>query len=221
MSDFPEVNAQPQPQRQRLRITFGKLGSQKYIGHLDLAKTWERILRRAEIGLTYSQGFNARPKIQLGAALPLGITSEAELMDIWLEQPVPLEGMAERLMAVSPPGLPIYRIEEALVKSPALPTLLASSVYRFTLRDHVDPNDLRQRADSLMAQPQIMRTRRDKPYDLRPLLIGIEVTSEGEFMVEMVQREQAAGRPDELIDALGLNSADVAVHRLQIKLREP
>jgi radical SAM-linked protein len=219
MSDFPE--SQPQPQRQRLRITFGKLGSQKYIGHLDLAKTWERILRRAEIGLTYSQGFNARPKIQLGAALPLGITSEAELMDIWLEQPVPLEGLAERLMAVSPPGLPIYRIEEALVKSPALPTLLASSDYRFTLRDPVDPNDLRQCADSLMAQPQIMRTRRDKPYDLRPLLIGIEVTLEGELMVEMVQREQAAGRPDELIDALGLNSADVAVHRLRIKMREP
>ncbi len=46
---------------QRLRITFGKVGSQKYIGHLDLAKTWERILRRAEIALSYSQGFKARP----------------------------------------------------------------------------------------------------------------------------------------------------------------
>src|SRR4051794_17382356 len=82
MTDQPEQQAQPesqqaqpqqaQPEKQRLRIIFGKLGSQKYIGHLDLAKTWERILRRAQISLAYSQGFNARPKMQLAAALPLG-----------------------------------------------------------------------------------------------------------------------------------------------------
>src|SRR5260221_11850973 len=108
-----------------------------------------------------------------------------------------------------------------LVNPPALPPWLVISSSAFAPRDPLTQNAFPQPPDSLMPHRQIMLTRRDKPYDLRPLLIGIEVTPEGELMVEMVQREQAAGRPDELIDALGLNSADVAVHRLQIKLREP
>src|SRR5450631_4215598 len=112
------------PPEQRLRITFGKVGSQKYIGHLDLAKTWERILRRADIGLSYSQAFNSRPKMQLVAALPLGITSECELIDIWLDHAVPLAGLAEHIMAVSPPGLPIHQVAEVPLKSPALQSLV-------------------------------------------------------------------------------------------------
>src|SRR5260370_18015763 len=113
---------------QGLRITFGKLGSQKYIGHLDLAKTWERILRRAEISLSYSQGFNAHPKIQLATALPLGITSECELMDVWLDHPIPLNGLADHLMSVSPPGLPVYKIGEIPDKATSLPSLLQTAV---------------------------------------------------------------------------------------------
>src|SRR5260370_26719787 len=111
-------------QAQRLRITFGKLGSQKYIGHLDLTKTWERILRRPEISLSYSQGFNAHPKIQLATALPLGITSECELTDVWLYHPITLEGLANHLMSVSPPGMPVYKVEEIPAKDPSLPSLL-------------------------------------------------------------------------------------------------
>ncbi|MEP7286678.1 MAG: TIGR03936 family radical SAM-associated protein [Chloroflexota bacterium] len=204
---------------QRLRITFGKLGSQKYIGHLDLAKTWERILRRAEIALAYSQGFNARPKLQLVAALPLGITSECELLDMWLERPIPLEGLAQQLTAVSPPGLPIFKIEEVPIKSPPLQMLIASAVYLITPHQSIDTVDLRQRTTALMNQTEILRTRRDKPYDLRSLLLALEVIAEGQIRAEMVHTDQGAGRPDELVDALGLTTSDAAVHRLQIKLR--
>ncbi len=207
-------------QPQRLRIVFGKLGSQKYVGHLDLAKTWERILRRAEISLSYTQGFNARPKMQLATALPLGITSECEILDIWLDHPLPLEGLAEHLMAVSPPGLPIYKIEEVPAKSPALQTLLESSVYVITPREAVDIDDLRRRVHELMAQPKIIRTRRDKSYDLRPLIRALSVDDEGRIHVELSLSEQGTGRPDELLDALGLPDTAMAVHRVQIKLRQ-
>src|SRR5258708_16341321 len=94
-----EQQHQPESQPQRLRITFGKLGSQRYIGHLDLAKTWERILRRAEISLSYSQGFSAHPKIQLATALPLGITCECELMYVSLDHPIPLDALAYHLFS--------------------------------------------------------------------------------------------------------------------------
>jgi radical SAM-linked protein len=206
-------------QPQRLRITFGKLGSQKYVGNLDLFKTWERILRRAEISLSYSQGFNARPKMQLATALPLGITSECEILDIWLEHPLPIDGLAERLMAVSPPGLPIYRIEEVPLKSPALQTLVESSVYLITAGESVDPADLRRRVNDLIAQAHVMRSRRDKSYDLRPLVYALSVDDEGQIRAELSLSEQGTGRPDELLDALGLQNVALAVHRIEIKLR--
>jgi radical SAM-linked protein len=211
------MNDQPQPQR--LRIVFGKLGSQRYVGHLDLASTWERILRRAQISLSYSQGFNARPKMQLATALPLGITSECEILDIWLERPLPVEGLAERLMAVSPPGLPIYRIEPVPLKSPALQALLERSVYLMTPHDPVDVADLRRRVRDLMAQSEIQRTRHDKVYDLRPLIYALSVSDVGQIRAELALSAEGTGRPDELLDALGLSVGSMGIHRVEIRLR--
>ena len=67
---------------QRLRIRFRRGPELKYISHLDIMRLWHRALQRAGISLAYSQGFNPHPKISLAAPLALGITSEAELMDI-------------------------------------------------------------------------------------------------------------------------------------------
>jgi radical SAM-linked protein len=61
--------------KQRLHITFGKFGALRYTGNLDVAKIWERVMRRADLPLVYSEGFNARPRMALASALPLGMTS--------------------------------------------------------------------------------------------------------------------------------------------------
>ena len=57
-----------------------------YTSNLDVAKIWERVLRRADLPILYTQGFNTRPRIQLAMALPLGITSECELLDVALRR---------------------------------------------------------------------------------------------------------------------------------------
>ncbi len=66
---------QEQPTKQRLHITFGKFDALKYTSNLDIAKIWERVLRRANLPILYTQGFNTRPRLQPATALPLGITS--------------------------------------------------------------------------------------------------------------------------------------------------
>ena len=86
----------------RLRITFAKSEAIKYTSHLDLARAWGRSLRRAGVGLAYSGGFNPRPKLQLAAALPLGHTGAAELLDAWLEQPMSVDDFARTLVPVLP-----------------------------------------------------------------------------------------------------------------------
>lgn len=212
---------QPASTQQRLRLIFGKLGSQKYVGNLDLAKTWERILRRAQIPLSYSQGFNARPKIQLATALPLGITSDCEILDIWLDHPISIDGLADHLMSVSPPGLPVHKITEVPLRSAALQTELESTVYLITPIETgtISPDEIRRRADALMAESRLMRTRGEKPYDLRPLIVSLTVNESGQLRAELSLGAQGTGRADELLDALGLMGVAMSIHRVEIKLR--
>ena len=70
----------------RIRVTFSKTYHMRYTSHLDVHRTWERTLRRARLPLAYSQGFNPRPKINLAAALPLGFTSDCEIVEFWLDE---------------------------------------------------------------------------------------------------------------------------------------
>ena len=71
---------------QRLRIRFSRGEEIKYISHLDLIRLWQRALNRAGIPLAYSAGFNPHPRISMALALAMGVTSEAELMDIMLDK---------------------------------------------------------------------------------------------------------------------------------------
>ncbi|MBO9309128.1 MAG: DUF2344 domain-containing protein [Chloroflexi bacterium] len=208
---------------QRLRITFAKRGALKFIGHLDLAKTWERILRRAQLALAYTQGFNAHPRLQLASPLPLGVTSECELLDIWLERPEPLEGLAERLMAVSPPDLPVLKIEEVPLRAPALQTLVESAVFRIAPRADSAPEavaGMAERVAALLAQPQILRTRREKVYDLKPLIRALQIGADGALYADLYSTPGGSGRPDELLEALGYQMVDFDVQRVALRLRD-
>lgn len=75
----------------RLRLTFAKTDAMRFTGNLDLHRTWERTIRRAGLPLAYSQGFHPQPRLNLASALPLGFTSQFEMVDVWLENEMPLE----------------------------------------------------------------------------------------------------------------------------------
>ena len=147
---------------QRLRITFAKTAAMQYTGHLDLHKTWERTLRRARLPLAYSEGFNPHPKIQLGAALPLGFTSDCELVDVWFETPQELEEARAALEIAAPPGLRLNELREVPERDPALQTQIVAAEYRVTLPLGVEAAALDERVSALLAAPEIRRTRREK-----------------------------------------------------------
>ncbi len=210
--------------QQRLRITFGKHGALRFVGHLDLVTTWERILRRARIPLEYTRGFNPRPRLQFAAALAVGITSESEMLDAWLTAPLeddfPAAWIAH-LQRQSPVGLHIYALREVPIKSPSLPPQVFSAEYVIAPHDpELTPEDLYTRADALLAQKTIERVRhkKKKTYDLRPLIMGLDMDGEGHLIARLRTGERANGRPDELIDALGLEMSAVRIHRRSLVL---
>lgn len=203
----------------RLRITFSKTSAMQYIGHLDLHRTWERTIRRAQLPLSYSQGFNPRPKINLASALPLGFTSDCELIDIWLEEDLPENVVSAKLLEAAPPGIGIIKVESIDLQAPKTPNIITSSVYKVRLSDPIP--DLADRIKTLLSLKTLIRERRGKQYDLRTLVENIEElplskTGEQWIKITLSARPNATGRPDEVLAALEIPADHTNVHRSEL-----
>ena len=191
----------------------------RYTGHLDLHRSWERTFRRSGLPLAYSLGFHPQPRLNLACALPLGFTSDCEVLDAWLESDLPCDQVSACLNDALPPGLEVHSIEIVDLQAPALQTQVVSAVYKITFLDDV-PN-LEERIDRILSATQIERKRREKTYNLRPLIENIQLEQSSEegnriIQVRLAAREAATGRPEELLAEMGIKFEDTRVHREQL-----
>jgi radical SAM-linked protein len=205
----------------RIRITFSKAGAMQYVGHLDLQRAWERTFRRAGLPLEHSHGFHPQPHLNLACALPVGFTSQCELLDAWLEQADPLPDVQRALTAALPPGLEIHAIAQVDSHSPALQTQVRSAVYEISFLEDL-PN-LAERLERLSAAEHLPRMRRNKPYDLRPLIEAARLLPPDEqgqprLRLQLAARQSATGRPEEFLAELGVNFADTRIQRTALLL---
>ena len=213
----------------RLRITFTKQGPLRYTGHLDLHKLWERATRRAGLPLAYSQGFHPQPKMNIAAALPLGFSSRCEVLDMRMKQEIPLDGLAQRLQDTLPAGIRILNVESVDDSQPALQTQVDSAEYEVTLTEPTDRFELERRIASVMESESLPRERRGKPYDLRPLIEELNVMEVNSLPLEQEQtpalpgifmrlsaREGATGRPEEVLDVLGIAFEGTRIERTKL-----
>jgi len=199
----------------RIRITFSKQGALRYTGHLDLHKLWERAARRAELPLAYSQGFHPQPKMNLAAALPLGFSSRCEMLDMRLERDIALDSLSERLNSTLPSGLQVLNIEQVEERAPALQTQVASAEYEVRMIESEFGADLKRRIESVMASESIVRTRRGKQYDLRPLIEDLD-SLDDKIVMKLAAREGATGRPEEVLDVLGIAFEETRIERVRL-----
>ena len=95
---------------QRLRIRFSRGQEIKFISHLDIVRLWQRALHRAGMPLAYSEGFSPHPRISVAAPLPLGVTSETELMDILCVRWVSPHFFTAAVSQQLPPGIGILLV---------------------------------------------------------------------------------------------------------------
>lgn len=209
----------------RLRITFSKEGWLIYSSHLDLMRAWERALRRAGAPLAYSGGFNPRPKLQMARALPLGHVGEGELIDVWLEEPVPQERLAKSLVSVLPEGLSIHQMQEVQPGAPAMQTQVIATEYRVVVDWDAPAEAIAARIGRLVAETELPHQRRGKRYDLRPLIerLQVEEVSGGKAVLYMrlSARPGATARPEAVLDTLGLGDAFARYRRTRLILDGP
>ena len=210
--------------RQRLRLRFAKGEQLKYLSHLDLARAWERAFRRAGLPVAHSQGYNPRPRMQLAAALPVGVTGRAEYLDLWLTEPVKPESLAERLQPCLPPGLEVLHVEETELRGAALQSQTQAAEYRAQVWSEEPTEAVSGRIRALLDAPSILRQRHHKgkmqTYDLRPLIqaVRVEPGPEGQHVLTMRLQlsPQGAGRPDEVLQALGLALGRYTIERTNL-----
>ena len=201
----------------RLRITFAKQNALRYTGHLDLHRIWERAARRAELPLAYSQGFHPQPKISLAAALPLGFSSRCEVLDMRLTEELPLDGLKERIQHAVPSALQIMEIESVDEKLPAMQTLVAKAEYEVLFTEPIEGSDLKRRVESMLEAASLPRVRRGKSYDLRPLIEQVSVLDNPlRLWMLLSAREGATGRPEEVLEQIGIPADTVRVERTRL-----
>lgn len=200
----------------RIRITFVKQGPLRYTGHLDLHKLWERAIRRAELPLAYSQGFHPQPKMNMAAALPLGFSSRCEVMDMKLEHDISLDSLPTRLNATLPSGLQVMDVEQVDERAPALQTQVASAEYEVTLTEAINGSELKRIVDSVIESESIPRERRGKMYDLRPLIEELNLLPDGKILMRLKAQEGATGRPEEVLDVLGIAFEETRIERTRL-----
>jgi radical SAM-linked protein len=213
---------------QRLRITFSRGGELKYITHLDLMRLWQRVLRRANIPLIYSQGFSPHPRISLAAPLAIGVTSSSELMDIFLERRFSPHFFIKSVKEQLPGGIDILEVAEVGVGLPSLQSQIRFAEYKIVIEADKKSKEVEDAIRSLLSSDSLpwqhTRDKEIRKYDLRALIedIWLIESSPPEFAIGMRLRCDSAGtgRPEQVVSALGLANPPKSIHRTKLILEK-
>ncbi len=172
---------------------FEKKGRMVWFSHLDLQSTMQRALRRAELPVRFSQGFNPHVELAFATALSVGAESLCELMDVELAEEVAPADFLMRLNACLPEGLQVRRARLAQEGEPALAARLAEAEYAVC----VPGRDLRAAAADFLAAPAVVVEKRSKkgvkPVDIRPLVHALRCAFDGaDSRLEMILEQTNA-----------------------------
>lgn len=183
--------------RFRVRIRFCKQGDLRLIGHRDLARTLERLFRRAGAGLAVSQGFHPKPRISFPSALALGTAGLNEVVDVELTETVDSRLLAARLSAHTLPGLEFRSVE--VLPPTGRKARLRCTTYRLPIPAR-RAEELRRRAAALMASSAWPIERPGKPssLDVRASLDDLHVHHDALEMRLRADHQPAAGPRDVL-----------------------
>jgi radical SAM-linked protein len=200
----------------RLRARFSKAGKVRFTSHRDVARIWERALRRAGLPVAYTEGFSPRPKLSFGLALSTGYESLGEYLDINLRDDAPGGDVAcAQLPALLDPALPVGMevqvIEPLETGSDSLQQAVTSCTWHIEVSGP-GPSAAEGLVDALLARTELVVTRERKGQqvteDIRPGVLAVGVLGPGArgpsstvLEAELATQPRSL-RPAELVSAL-------------------
>ncbi len=210
----------------RLRIRFSRGPELKFISHLDTMRLWQRALHRAEIPPAYSEGFSPHPRISLAAPLSVGVTSEAELMDILLAQWASPHFFITAVSQQLPTGMAIQQVYQIAPTMPSLQSQVRYAEYRVEVETEKESAEIASALTSLLSLKHLpWQHRRDtgiRSYDLRALVDDLWLLDRHHPYCSLGMRlrcdNRGSGRPEQVAAALGFTQYPQAIHRTKLIL---
>jgi len=210
---------------QRLRFRYSLAAEATDLGQRELVTAWEDACKAAGLPLAYSEGRRPSPFLSIAAPLPQGVTSDCELMDVVFADRVPFPDVLGRIAAQLPSGIRPTAAEEIGVSAPSLQSQVRWAEYEVRAQsvDHELVRESICRVLGATTMPaQYQREKKTRTYDLRPLIIDLELTDAGEASLVLMRlraEPERTGRADQVAAALGLPE-ERRIHRTRLVLEE-
>ena len=198
------------------RLLFSKTGRAKYISHLDLMRTFQRAFQRADLTIKHTEGFNPHPFISILLPLPLGFSSQCEILEFQLLDDISPDAVPTRLNAALPEGITVVGCYEGGRKAKELSFV----DYCLTLEyDRGVPSGATEAWQELLGREQLEVSKKSKKsktgetiVDVIPLVKSFSVTEEtGAVILNAVISAQNPGlNPQLLMVAFGREYPELA-----------
>ena len=190
------------PLRIKYRVRFAKTGLLRWISHRDLARLWERLVRRAQLQLSMTEGFHPKPRISFPSALALGVEGLNEVVELDLAEQLQAGDLLERLRRDEQPGLQILsvvRLPDGFGKAQLL-----RSDYLIAIPQNVDLDRLQTAIEQLKIQTAVPLVRKKKTttVDVATQVLRLEV-SQQQLQLSIAASDAASLRPGEVLELIG------------------
>nr|WP_236622156.1 TIGR03936 family radical SAM-associated protein [Rhodopirellula maiorica] len=190
--------------RIRYRVRFQKIGLLRWISHRDLAGLWERIVRRAALKLSMSEGFHPKPRIAFPSALALGVEGLDEVVELELAEDISPSELLKRLEADNQPGLiinSVSRLPDGFGKGQ-----LKQSQFSITLPEQPDAATIQTAISKLLSQTTVSVERKKKTLvaNVAEQILNLEL-SDDRLRLTLAASESASLKPHDILDLLGFD----------------
>lgn len=209
-------------ERTRLRIRFTKTGDLRWISHRDLARVWERLLRRANLQMAFTEGFHPKPRINFPSALALGVEALEELVELEIVGEFDLADIRENIEAEMPEGMSMISIESpdyGLGKAKVV-----SATYRIAVPAE-QRESVQKEIDGVFSEGQIVAEREKRTVTQPVDDEEFELRLEDEYLIFAIPHDPSGSlRPTELLERVGLGElleTGEVLQRCQVKMRDP
>ena len=171
----------------KARIKFRKYGCMKFIGHLDIMRFFQKVMRRADIPIAFTGGFSPHMIMSFANPLGVGVTSDGEYFDIELTEAIDMVQAVERMNRVVVEGIEIVNmVPISDDKKQTGMSIVAAADYLSSLKNGTFSDDWKEKALQFMNQPTISvlkKTKKsEKEVDIKPMIYKFEVRDESVYM---------------------------------------
>lgn len=171
----------------KARIKFTKSGSMKFIGHLDVMRYFQKVMRRAELDIAYSEGFSPHQIMSFAAPLGVGLTSKGEYLDVEMHSVMSSKEMVDVMNATMVEGISVVSFRLLDENSKNAMSCVAGADYNVVFREKYKPDiDVKNEFSKFISQDSIEILKKTKKsemlVDIKPMIYEAKANDEGIFM---------------------------------------